>query len=404
MNEKSIVYWAPPNEFFSMHNDVKIMSTNNLVKTRLILDKILDNIYSGDKVAIKVHVGEAYNTRYLRHDYIHEVVKAVKSKGGIPTLIETQGLGLTHREMQIHENYSICLEHRKNAIDHLEIAHDHGYTESIVGAPLQFIDGENGLNGKFIEIDGLQFKKVSVGKDLYNFDKLVVVSHFKGHPQATFGGALKQMGIGCVSKRNKHLAHYNTVLSINSRKCNISNCNQDCIEACPVNAIEIKGESAYIDSSTCFGCFACTKKCPVKRAIKKPKVNNIEDFIERVIDNAYAVITSFGSENMHFINFAFEVVLLCDCISNPNMAIVPDLGIFGSSDPVALDKACIDAEINAPGLPIFKEGKWTEPLPPGVEKFKAMSILGGMMDANLQFDAAVRNKIGSTNYELVKIF
>jgi hypothetical protein len=83
------------------------------------------------------------------------------------------------------------------------------------------------------------------------------------------------------------------------------------------------------------------------------------------------------------------------------MSIVPDLGIFGSFDPVAIDKACIDAETNAPGLPVFKiDGKWSEPIAPGVEKFKAMASL---VDPLWQIDAAVKSKIGTTNYKLVKI-
>ena len=93
MTNKAIVYWASPIEIASLRNTAKNMVTNNLVKTRLILDKILDNINPNDKVAVKVHVGEALNTHYLRHDYVREVVETIKSKGGIPTLVETHGRG-----------------------------------------------------------------------------------------------------------------------------------------------------------------------------------------------------------------------------------------------------------------------------------------------------------------------
>ncbi len=403
MLKKSVVYWAPPNEEFALKNDAKIMSTNNLVKSRLILEKILDNIKSGDKVAIKVHVGEAQNTHYLRHDYISEVVKAVKSKGAIPTLIETQGLGLNIRNLQINENYTICLEHRKTGSNHQKIAQEHGYAESIVGAPLEFVDGENGIDEKVVEIDGIHFKKVSVGKGLFRFDKIIVVSHFKGHPQATFGGALKQIGIGCVAKKNKHLAHFTDLAKINTKKCDTSKCKQECINSCPVRAISIRDNFAFVDELNCYGCLLCIKKCPIKRAIVEPQVNNIKDYMEKVLDNALAVTSAFGPENIRYINFAYDITLFCDCVSNASMPIVPDLGIFGSSDPVAIDKACIDAEIKAPGLPIFKNETWTTPLPPGVEKFKAMSPLGGMLDSKFQFEAAVKNKIGSLNYDLIKI-
>jgi len=401
MSNKSIVYWAPPNETFALFHTEKDMTTNNLVKTRLILNKILDNINSGDKVAVKVHVGEANNTHYLRHDYIREVVNAINSKGGIPTLIETQGLGLKINVVEISEDYTIHLGHRKNASDHSKIAHLHGYTESITGAPLEFIDGDDGLDGKNVKIDGLQYQEVSVGAGLLDFDKLVVVSHFKGHGEAAFGGALKQIGQGCVTKKFKHLAHFNGLPRINPKKCNISKCNQECVEACPANAIRIDGNSAVINESDCFGCFLCTKKCPVKRAIKQPIMNGVKDFVERVVDHATAVISSFQPENIRYINFAFDVTVMCDCISSSGMPIVPDLGIFGSSDPVSVDKACLDAEINAPGLPIFKDGQWTQPLPPGVEKFQKM--LGEIVNSDYQFDSAVKNKIGTTDYELIEI-
>jgi len=127
LENKSIVYWAPPNEVIAIRNTTENMFTNNLVKTRLILDKILDNINSGDKVGVKVHVGEAYNTHYLRHDYIHEVVDVIKSKGGIPTLIETQGNGMNVQLLNITENTSICLGCRKTTIEHNKTAHLHGY-------------------------------------------------------------------------------------------------------------------------------------------------------------------------------------------------------------------------------------------------------------------------------------
>ena len=400
MINKSTVYWASPIEIASLRNTAKNMVTNNLVKTRLIMDKILDNINPGDKVAVKVHVGEALNTHYLRHDYVREVVEAIKSKGGIPTLVETHGRGNNYELIDICEDYSVCIGHRRTTIDHDKIAHLHGYTESIVGALLKFIDGEKGIDGKIININGIQFKDVSVASGLFEFDKMVVISHFKGHPQAGFGGALKQLGIGCVTKRNKFLAHMEDAYIVNTKKCDIAKCSQECINACPVNAIKMSGDKALIDDSKCFGCHQCVKKCPVKRAIKVPKMNEVKDFVDRFIDNVAAVL-SFGVEKIRYINFAYDITMLCDCTSNPSMPVVPDLGIFASSDPVAIDKACIDFETKAPGLPVLnKEDEWSQPIAPSVEKFKAMM---NIVDPLLQFEAALKNNIGTTDYELIKI-
>jgi len=401
MTDKSIVYYAPPYEVPSLNYNRELMVTNNLVKTRLVLEKVLDNINAGDKVAVKVHVGEAFNTRYLRPDYVREVVKAIKSKGGIPTLIETQGVGNNMRCIEISEDYKVCVGHRKKAEDHLKIAHLHGYTEAITGAPFKFVDGVKGFDYKKVSIDGIQLKDVAVAKGLEDFDKLVVIARFKGHAQCAFGGALKQLGIGCVSKMSKWNAHFDGSPILNERRCDPSQCQQDCISACPVGAIELLEGKTVIDGFKCMGCMYCTRACTVKRTFKPARVNEVPDFVKRVADNALAVTQSFGPEKIRYINFATEITVQCDCVTNIGMPVIPDLGIFASSDPVALDKACVDAETDAPSLWFRNaKGEWIEPIARGIEKFQA---LGSMGEANLILDAAVQNKIGSTEYELVPI-
>ena len=401
MSNKPIVYWASPTETPTLLiNNVETMVTNNLVKTRFILDKILDHIFPGDKVGVKVHVGEAYNTRYLRHDYVREVVKAIKFKGGIPTIIETNGIGENIQHLNINENYSVSVGHRKKSTDHQKIAHLHGYTESITGAPLEFIDGDEGIDRKVVKVDSIHFNEVSVAARLFEFDKLVIISHFKGHHQAGFGGALKNLGIGCVTKHHKFLAHFDSTLSVNSKRCDFSKCEQECIKSCPVNAIKTEGETAVIDTLICYGCFRCVFKCPIKKVIKGPKLRPEKVFVECFIDNAAAVL-SFGPEKIRYINFAFDIPLRCECSTNSSVPVVPDLGIFGSSDPVAIDKACVDAETNAPSIPFLdKDGQWTNPIEPGIEKFSA---LNPMVNATWQIDAAVKNNLGSKDYELEKI-
>ncbi|MFX1489529.1 MAG: DUF362 domain-containing protein [Promethearchaeota archaeon] len=400
MENKAVVYWAPPTEIAALPNTAKNMVTNNLVKTRFILDKILDNIKSGDKVGVKVHVGEAHNTHYLRPDYVREVVNAIKSKGGIPTLIETQGRGSNIEKIEINKDYTICVGHRKSLKAHKEIAQRHGYCELVIGAPLEFIDGEEGINRKVVKIEGTDLSEISLAAGLFDYDKFVVVSHFKGHPFAGFGGALKQLGLGCVTKHNKQLAHFETVFKVNSERCDISKCEQECINACKVSAISISGKSAVIDESDCYGCARCLWKCPVDGAIVNPTWNPVNKFVDRFIDSVKGVLT-LGSDKFRYINFAIDIPAMCDCVSNASVPVIPDLGIFGSSDPVAIDKACIDKETDAPGLPFLESnGEWSQPLERGVEKFKA--LMPGV-NPSLQFEAALKDKIGTINYELQKI-
>ncbi len=399
-NNKSLVYWASPYEIpDAFLHATKNMVTNNLIQTRIIADKILDHINEGEKVGVKVHVGEAYNTRYLRADYVREVVDVIKSKGGIPTLIETQGLGMTHNIVDIPNICTFSLRCR-NTIEHQKIANLHGYSELVIGAPLKFIDEGRENNGRIIEIGGIQLKKVSVASRIYDYDKLVVISHFKGHGFGGFGGALKNLGIGCVTDRNKFLAHFNGPLSV-SKKCNFSKCNKECIDVCPVNAIDIENGSAVIDPNKCIDCFDCRSVCPVRNAIKFPGFNDFSTFNEILIDNATGVIKSFGPENIRYFNFALDIPSICDCLVNAGMPIIPDLGIFGSADPLSIDKACIDAETKAPGLPILNaKGEWLPPVEAGIEKFKAVNQ---SMDPSWQINAALKNKLGNINYKLIKI-
>jgi len=254
-------------------------------------------------------------------------------------------------------------------------------------------------------IDGIHFKDVSVAAGLFDYDKIVVISHFKGHPQAGFGGAMKNLGIGCTPKRNKFRAHFDGNFTINPEICNISKCAQECIKACPVNAIKIEAESAFIDPSICIGCFGCKERCPVRKAINIPPYVDFKEFCERLIDNTTAVLNSFSPENIRYINFAIELTVVCDCVVNASTPVAPDLGIFGSTDPVAIDKACNDAQINAPGLPTLDEnGHWTKPTPPGVDKFnEKLNLLDFDVNTKWQFEAAVKNNIGNISYELIKI-
>jgi uncharacterized Fe-S center protein len=122
---------------------------------------------------------------------------------------------------------------------------------------------------------------------------------------------------------------------------------------------------------------------------------------EKAIDNAAAVVNSFGPENLRYINIAVDIPLNCDCVVNASAPVIPDLGIFGSSDPLSIDKACIDAETNAPSLPFLDvKGNWTQSLKPGIEKFKAIN---SMVDTRWQIDAAVKHNLGSIDYELISI-
>lgn len=266
------------------------------------------------KIGVKVHFGEEGNITYVPAKLVKQIVQMVEN----PTLIETSVLYKSSRSL---------------AKTHKELAIKHGFDF----APIDILDGEKGDDSLLVEINGKHFKECYLGKNLQNYDSLLVISHFKGHCESRFGGALKNLGMGLASRRGKLAQHSNVKHHIKKEKC--SSCGT-CLENCPVAAIVFdENKKAEINQGKCISCSKCIAVCPTG-AVRIPwGTPGKEFFQERVAE--YAKAASQG-RNCFYINFLINITKDCDCMDKELEIITPDIGILASSDPVALDQASYD--------------------------------------------------------------
>ena len=292
-------------------------------------------IKNDDKIVIKTHFGALENTRYLRPSYLRFLCDYLKGLGGEISLAESCGWGVPESVSGTHTAYS----GRGTETEYLDVALKHGFTKETMGVPILMLDGEEGVDIEIQEISGTRFDKILVAGRLREFDYLVVASHFKGHPGAGFGGAIKNLGIGCVSKGGKVEAHTGKTFDINYDSCN-PDC-ENCIKICPPKALTKNEERKLsFNEGLCKYCYMCASVC-------KDKVFNLgsssrEEFVSQFVDNAKGVVDFFGKEKIFYLNYAIDICYQCNCSGGSDIPFVPDIGVLASLDPVALDQATVD--------------------------------------------------------------
>ncbi len=339
---------------------------------------ILDDfIEKDDVVALKTHFGIRGTTKPLRSIFIRKISEMVQKRGGHPFVTETTGLGMIHD--------------KNTHIGRLKIAKENGYTSETVSAPIIIADGLKGFNGRKVSVNGLQLKEVYVAELIAEADKVITLSHVKGHMQGSLGGAMKNIGLGCTSKSSKYDVHLYEPPIIDGSKCD--GCLR-CIEICPFGAIKRKNSSVEIESALCGKCLGCWEICEKEAIIVK--FTNNKDMCERMIDCIRAVFNQFGPENFRHINFLIDITPHCDCHAYSDNAIVPDLGIIISKDLVAIDKASADLIFEAPAL--------QNSMASGLgSKSKKFENIFDQIDFNYQLNAAEKLKLGYKEYVLKKL-
>lgn len=381
------------------------------VKGPLALKKIgmEDKIQENDKVVIKTHFGALENVRYIRPSYIRFLCDYIKSLGCIPYVAESCGWGAPESFSGAHTEYS----GRANEEEYLDVALKHGYTEETMGAKIIMLDGPDGIDYEVQETNGKIFNEILVAGRLREFNHLILATHFKGHYGAGFGGAIKNLGIGCVSKGGKAEAHLGKGIDYEFDKC-VPECNE-CIKLCPTKALtKDKNNKLTKDNDKCRYCYMCPSAC--KNKVIHLRNSTTEGFITQMIDNAKGVVDYYGKDRIFYINYAIDITWQCDCCGGTDIPIIPDIGILSSRNPVALDQACIDlthlshmsphsilSEVE--NLPL-KDGKcdWFSYLPRFDSENKIDLNREGIISKNWELELKLAEEIGlgSRNYNLIE--
>ncbi len=290
---------------------------------------------SGDLTAVKLHFGERGNTSFVRPVFVRKVVEEIAAAGGKPFLTDTN---------------TLYVGGRSNAADHIRTAVANGFAFSVTDAPIVIADGLRGESAVKVPVEGRIYREVSIGAGIVGADAMVVITHFKGHELSGFGGALKNLGMGCASRAGKLAQHSTVSPKVRAEDC--IGCGT-CIPHCPSGAIALVSAKAVIDPAACIGCADCIVFCP-EHAVGIDWNEAPSTFQEKVVEHALGALHG-KRDAVLFITFAMQVSPFCDCYGNSDLPIAPDVGILASDDPVALDQACADLVIRAAGRDPFRE-------------------------------------------------
>jgi len=274
-----------------------------------------DCVEKGDLVAIKLHVGELGNPYYLQPVFVHDIVRRVKEAGGKPFLTDSN----TYYRVQRH-----------NAYDHMVTALMNGFNM----APFIVADGLKGENFKTVKTKGI-LKEIEVAGVIAEADAMIVVSHDKGHELSGFGGAKKNLGMGCTSQAGKLRQHRTVGLEIDESKCiGCGKCKQVCARGLP----EIIGEKARNGSPLCNRGPMCSVVCPTG-AIKLTHKSNL---CRALASAAYGVLSTFKKGKVSYVSFAKDITQYCDCLTGPGEVVMKDVGIFAADSSVSVDSAFLN--------------------------------------------------------------
>jgi uncharacterized Fe-S center protein len=335
-----------------------------------------DLVQKGDLTAVKVHFGERGCDTHISPTAVRAVVERIKACGGRPFVTDTNTL------------YSGS---RHNAVDHLTTAVEHGFDYAVLGAPVVIADGLDSTNVLTVPIDGKHFTRVKIAGDIVRADSMLVLSHFKGHELAGFGGAVKNLAMGCAPRAGKQDQHCVRFV-VDPKKC--IGCTE-CVRVCPVGAATMKGKKAVISKEACIGCGECLTVCP-KKAMSIDWHTEIVPFMERMVEYALGAVAGKPGRVGYF-NFLVNVTPDCDCVPWSDAPIVPDIGFLAATDPVALDRACLDLVNQQAACPACKLEHGTQA---GQDKFTAL-WQGTRGDMTFAHGEAIG--LGRSDYELVRI-
>ena len=328
----------------------------------------------GKSVAIKLHMGELGNIRYIRPGFVRKVVDIVRSRGGKPFLFDTVASYPGGRATK--EKY-------------LNTASRNGFVEASMDAPIVITDDEDDLQTIPLSnrIGDCALREVKVPSLPLKSACMIVLSHVKGHELTGFGGAVKNLGMGCVSTETKRAQHSVNMPQFNEE----SDCDGcgECADACPTDAITVVNGKPVRAVAECISCGTCFVKCPLDCWVWPP---GAKEKLQVCLAHAATAVLSAYQGKIAYVNFIQDVVPYCDCVAASGEPVVQDVGIAFSFDPVVIDKASLDLIDKAPIVPRSTSAK-----PP--------DILGKMHHTSslVQLETAEKLKMGTLTYKLVSV-
>ncbi|MBN1622135.1 MAG: DUF362 domain-containing protein [Endomicrobiales bacterium] len=282
--------------------------------------KLFEAIKNRDFTAIKIHFGEKGNKGYIKPEFARKVAEKVKLRCGIPFLTDAN---------------TIYVGERADAVHHSVVANKHGFSIENCGCPIIIADGLRGNAGVDIEVNLKHFKKVSVSNAIANADFIIFMSHFKGHEVSGFGGALKNIGMGCAIRAGKYAMHDKVHPKVMIERCN--GC-ASCIKWCSANALKLENKKIVMLKEKCVGCGECILSCP-QGVFQIPWDEKTGAVQEKIVEYACGAVKNKPHFSINFLNF---ITKYCDCYRTKEEPLLADIGVLASSDPVALDQASID--------------------------------------------------------------
>ncbi len=353
MKEKVYCIEAVDNE----QDELLCEKLRNLIQAENLLGFIADR----DVTAVKTHFGESRKQGYARPLYLKMLGENVKSLGGSPFLTETS---------------TLYKGNRSDAIRHVAHANSQGFDYVSTGMPIIMADGLFGDDEYVVPIKGKIYAAVHIAALLAKCNAMVMVSHFTGHLAAGFGATLKNLGMGCASRKGKMEQHSTAKPKIIKKEC--TGCGT-CVKWCPQEAIALVDDLAVINGEKCIGCGECLAMCRFD-AVKFNWGVTYEDLQKKVVEHALGVYSLFPGKCL-FVNVLTRISKDCDCMGHTFEKISPDIGILVSRDPVALDAASLDLVEKRTG--------------------KTLPQLAHDIPYRFQLDYAKELEFGTQDYELV---
>lgn len=320
-----------------------------------------DMVRPKDLVAVKLHFGEKGNDGYIKPELVRPVLQMVRRKRGQPFLTDTG---------------TIYNGQRSDAVSHLLLAAEHGFNQTRLATPVIVADGLKGDDYEEVSIKGSHFKKVKIAGAIHKADSIIALSHFKGHLLSGFGGALKNLGMGCGARLGKFEMHSSVAPAITAENCTACGA---CVAKCAQGALSIgRGGRVSLNADLCAGCGECVIACNY-HALSITWNKGAMEVQERFVEYALGAVRG---RRAFYVNFVNHVTPNCDCLSKKERPLLPDVGIMASLDPVAIDQASLD-------IILERAGNVFEKAHPGI-------------DGNLQLAHAEKLGLGQRRYELVE--